>query len=97
MADEEKENEEEIDGIPKLKVLYQALPPEVKGTIAFLLMCILFIPTAAVFVPMALEKRCWEFQAKDHRFFKFNSCNGDVFEITEEYLEKARVKSGQPN
>ena len=36
-------------------------------------------------------------QAKESRFFKFNSCNGDVIEITAEYLEKARVMSGEPN
>ena len=92
-----EEKEEKVGGIQKLKVLYEALAPEVKGTIAFLLMCVLFIPATVVFVPLALEKRCWEFQAKDHRFFKFNSCNGDVIEITEEYLEQARVQSKESN
>jgi TRAP-type mannitol/chloroaromatic compound transport system permease small subunit len=91
------DEKEEVGGLPKLKLLYETLPAEVKGVIAFLLMCLLLIPAAILLVPLALEKHCWEFQAKDHRFFKFNSCNGEVIEITEEYLEKARVKSGEPN
>jgi len=95
MNDEEKK--EELGDIPKLKVLYEALSPEAKGAIVFLLMWVLIIPAAVVFVPLVLEKHCWEFQAKDRRFFKFNSCTGDVIEITEEYLEKARVRSGKPN
>ena len=92
--DEEKE---EVGGLSKLKAIYEALPAEAKGAIAFLIMCLLFLPTIILIAPMALEKRCWEFQAKDNRFFKFNSCTGDVIEITEDYLEKAKVQGGKQN
>ena len=95
MSDEDEK--EEVGGFLKLKSLYEALPAEAKGAIVFLLMCLLLLPTILLFAPLVLERHCWEFQAKESRFFKFNSCNGDVIEITEEYLEKARVMSGEPN
>ena len=95
MGDDAKK--EEVGGLSKLKALYEALPAEARGAIAFLIMCLLFLPTIILIAPMALEKRCWEFQAKDNRFFKFNSCNGDVIEITEKYLEKAKAQGEKPN
>ena len=93
MDDEEKEDVHS----PSLKSLYEALPAEAKGAIAFLLMCLLFFASVMFLGPLVLEKNCWEFQAKDHRFFKFNACNGDVIEITEEYLEKAKSLSKESN
>lgn len=95
MSDEGEK--EDVGGLSKLKSLYEALPAEAKGAIAFLLLCLLFLPAIILMAPIALENRCWEFQARDHRYFKFNSCNGDVIEITEEYLEKARVQVEKPN
>ena len=95
MSDDDEK--EEVGGFLKLKSLYEALPAEAKGAIVFLLMCLLLLPTIILFAPLVLERHCWELQAKESRFFKFNSCNGDVIEITEEYLEKARVMAGEPN
>jgi len=94
---DDDEGKEAVGGLSKLKVLYVALPAEAKGAVAFLIMCLLFLPTIILMAPMALEKRCWEFQAKDNRFFKFNSCNGDVIEITEEYLAKAKAQGEKQN
>lgn len=93
----DKDEKEEVGGFSKLKSVYEALPAEAKGAIVFLLMCLLFLPTPILVAPLVLERHCWELQAKESRFFKFNSCNGNVIEITEEYLEKARVMSGEPN
>ncbi len=90
-------DEEEVAAFSRLKSLYEALPAEVKGAVVFLLMCLLFLPATILLAPLVLEKHCWEFQAKDHRFFKFNSCNGEVIEITEEYLEKSKGQGEKSN
>ena len=93
MNDERKE----VNRFPNLKLLYKALPAEAKGVFAFLLMYLLFFGATMFLGPLVLENSCWEFQAKERRFFKFNTCNGDVIEITEEYLEKAKNPGKEPD
>ena len=88
---------EEVSRSPSMKSLYEALPAEAKGVFAFLLMYLLFFGGSMFVGPMLQERHCWELQAKEHRFFKLNVCNGDVIEVTEEYLEKARSLSKDRN
>lgn len=91
------DEKEEVDRPPSLKSLYETLPAEAKGVFAFLLMYILFFGGSMFIGPILQEKYCWELQTKERRFFKFNVCNGDVIEITEEYLEKAKSLSKNLN
>lgn len=91
------EDKEDTNRRPNLKPLYEVLPAEVKGIIAFFLTFVLFIGAAMFLGPLLLEKQCWELEAKEGRFFKFNACNGDVIEITEQYLNKAKDLSKEPN
>lgn len=81
------ENKENATRLSGLKSGYAALPAEAKGAIGFLLAFFLFLSVTIVLRPLLLERNCWELQAKEGRIFKFNACNGDVVEITEQYFK----------
>jgi hypothetical protein len=77
------ETEEKASFLSGLKSLYAALPPEAKG---FLLALVLVLVCVGALWPVLKQGRCWEFRGHEGRFFKVNACNGDVVEITEQYL-----------